>query len=172
MEKRIISLLLVLLLLTCILPAQAAGRADFFRRYKYGTLSLYENLVYGYSLGIYSKFEMASDEVLQEYFWPTLDESEKNGGDAVYDYRYWYSRDGVYSIEIQVKEQTYDSFETEIAMAPKYAELTADDYAPENEFKQLHDGVLRDTPAGQMLETAVSYIAFRRQCYPYRLCLL
>ena len=57
-------------------------------------------------------------------------------------------------------DNTYDSFETEIAMAPKYVELTADEYAPENELKQLHDGILRDTPAGQMLETAVSYISF------------
>ena len=160
MKKRIIPLLLILFLLTSTLPAQAAGSTSFFRRYQYGTLTLYENLVYGYSLGIYSKFEMASDEALQEYFWPTFEESEKNGGDAVYDYRYWYSRDGIYSIEIQVKEPTYDSFETEIAMAPKYVELTADEYAPENELKQLHDGILRDTPAGQMLETAVSYISF------------
>ena len=158
MKKRIISLLLILVLLTAVLPAQAA--TNFFRTYKYGSLMLYENLVYGYSLGIYAKFEMASDEILQEYFWPTFEESEKNGGDAVYDYRYWYSKDGIYSIEVQVKEPTYDSFETEIAMAPKYAELTAGDFEPENEFKQLHDGILRDTPAGQMLETAVSYIQF------------
>ena len=32
-------------------------------------------------------------------------------------------------------------------------------YTPEEQFKQLHDGILRDTPAGQMLEMAMSFVA-------------
>ena len=63
-------------------------------------------------------------------------------------------------LEIQVKEPTYETFAQEIEKAPYYAEelLKRQEDTQKQQVKQLHDGILRDTPAGQMLEMAISYL--------------
>ena len=155
MKKSALCLLLALLLL-CALPAQADTAADFYRQLQYGALTPYDNLAFGYGISVYGRFHMLSDEELDE-IWATLDENWQEGDDEIYDIRLWLLPDSRYQMEIQVKQPTYDSFQTEIEMAPQYAALVADNYAPENNMHQLHEGILRDTPAGQMLETAIAY---------------
>ena len=155
MKKSVCCLLLAAMLLLC-LPAQADKLNDMQRRIQYGTLALYENMVYGYSLGVYRRFVMADDDWTQS----RLEEADANyeeGDDRLYDIRAWYSTDARYVIDIQVKEPTCASFEEEIANAPHYAEKIADGFSEENHLRQLHDGILRETPAGVMLETAVAY---------------
>lgn len=155
MKKRVFCLAFALMLL-CALPAQADMAANFSRLLKYGTLVPYHNMVYGYSVSVYSKFTMLTDAELDD-LWANLDANREEGDDEIYDLRIWLSPDSRYQMEVQVKQPTYDSFETEVEMAPRYAELVADGYAPENHMRQLHGGILRDTPAGQMLETAIAY---------------
>lgn len=154
MMKRALCLLLVLFLL----PACALGDTalDFALRVRYGAMVDYENLAFDYALQIFSKFYMYPDETL-EAIWADMDETED--GDAVYDIRYWLSPDSAYLFHVQVKEPTYDSLETEIKNAPDYLSLVYDDLAESGctNITQLHDGVLRDTPAGQMLETAIAF---------------
>ena len=154
MKKRAFCLVLSLILLFCV-PVQADGR-NFFRRLQYGTLSPYENFVYHYSLKIYDRFEMIPDEML-DVLWQHLDEDHDENSDNVYDIRFWVSQDGRYQFETQVKEPTYASFDIEIAKAPEYADLVRDSYPEDSNLRMLHEGILRSTPAGDMLETAVAY---------------
>ena len=60
MKKRLVCLLLSIGLLFS-LPVQASASA-FYRRVQYGLLQSYENLVYDYSIKIYDRFVMTSDE--------------------------------------------------------------------------------------------------------------
>ena len=155
MNKRIFCLALALMLLFAA-SAQADGAGSYFRRVQYGTLVAYDNLVYGYSLGVYSRFIMLSDEQM-ESVWASIDENREEGDEEIYDLRIWFSPDLRYELEIQVKEPTYDSFDTEVANAAGYIDLIRDDFEPENNVRAVHDGVLRETPAGTMLETAIAY---------------
>lgn len=156
MKKRILSLLLCMLLLfSCTAQADTGG---FMRRIKYGMLSDYTNLVFGYTIGIYAKFSMIPEAQMR----PMWDEIEKDlksdpEADRVYDLRCWISPDSRFQFQIQVKEPTYKSFAVELENAPYYADAIAGEYGPEEELKQLHEGIVRETPMGQMLETAISY---------------
>lgn len=154
MKKRAFCLLLAAVLLFC-LSAQASG-AGFFRHLQYGDLAPYENMVFGYSLSVYERFEMLSDELLDQY-WQHIEEEADPDADEIYDFRIWFSQDGRYEFQVQVKEPTYDSFATEIEKAPDYLELVRDQYPEDSHVRMLHEGKLRDTSAGQMLETALAY---------------
>ena len=155
MKKRVFCLALALMLLFAV-SAQADGAKSYYRRVQYGTLMPYDNLVYGYSLGVYSRFIMLNDEQM-ESVWADIDANHEEGDEELYDLRIWVAPDLRYEFEIQVKEPTYDSFETEVANAAGYIDLVRDGFAPENHVRQLHDGILRETPAGTMLETAIAY---------------
>ena len=154
MKKRVFCLLLALSMCLC-LSAQAVG-SSFYRHLQYGNLVSYENLVYGYSLRIFEGFEMLDDESLDHY-WQHLQESQKEGSDEIYDIRIWIPKDNRYEFSVEVKQPTYDSFETEIAKAPEYLDLVRDGYPEESNVRMLHDGIVRDTSAGRMLETAIAY---------------
>ena len=155
MKKRAFILLLVLLL-TCSVTAQAGLGDRFYRHFLYGSPSSYENMVYHYGLDIFDRFQMLSDEALEQ-IWAEREANAKEGDDALYDFRIWISPDEKYEFEVQVKEPTYDSFETELEMAPRYLELISDGFSPENNVRMIHEGKLRSTKAGKMLETAIAY---------------
>lgn len=156
MKKRVFCLLLALMLL-CTVPAMASqDTAAFLRHFRYGQLTEYENMAFQYAVGIYGKFWMYSDEALEE-FMMDLEENASEDDEELYDLRVWVSPDRRYAVEIQVKEPTYESFAVEVEKAAEVAAKEQKYYEPEQELKQLHDGILRDTPAGQMLETAMSY---------------
>ena len=151
MEKKIALLLAALLLVTG--TAFAAG--SFQNRLKYGHLQTYDNMVFDYSIGVYSGFYMLSDEYTAEMM---AGYGEGEEADEIYDLRVWISSDYAYQLEVQVKEKTYASFEEEIARAPEYYDIIKDGYAEENQLKQLHEGIVRDLPTGRMLEMATSYV--------------
>lgn len=155
-RQRFMAMLAALLMVCCAASAQAVDLTSM-RNMKYGTLISYKNCVYGYELSVCSRFYMYSDEVITQYL-KQIDAQESDA-DYIYDARVWLSYDSAYALEVHVKEATYDSFETEVANAPNYAQQAAEHYTPEEQFTQLHDGVLRDTSAGQMLEMAFSYLA-------------
>ncbi len=155
MKKRLLSLLLVFLLLMLCCPAQA-DISNFFLRTRYGQLTSYENIPFRYALKVYSGFSMYSDEKLNE-MWNNLQLKEDD--DEIYDFRYWLSPDNTYEFQVQVKEQTYDSFATEVSKAPEYISLIEDSMTAAGYFniRQLHNGILRATPEGKMLETAYAF---------------
>lgn len=155
-QKRFAAFLMAAVLLLCAGSAQALGN-KMMGNIKYGVPVPYENLVYGYALNVHARFDMYGDAVM-EYYLNQIDEAQSEDDDYIYDARVWRSPDAKYLLEIQVKKPTYETFAQEIENAPRYAELMKDHYTPEEQFKQLHDGILRDTPAGQMLEMAVSYL--------------
>lgn len=158
MKNRVFCLILGLCLL--IASSASAWTAEgFYRRTQYGEMESYQNIPFDYELSLYNQFYMVDDETLDQ-FWAHIDAEHKDTDDDIYDLRVWYSADGRYQFEVQVKQPTYDSFETEIAKAPEYMALMKDNYDPESNPKQLHDGILRETPAGTMLETAISYDIF------------
>ena len=154
MKKRAFCLFLCLAMAFCFSAQASSG--SFYRHLQYGMLVPYENYVYHYSLKVFDRFEMVPDEFL-EPFWEHWDAEKSEDDDEIYDIRFWLSQDGRYELEVQVKQPSYDSFETEIAKAPEYADLVADGYAEENHLRMIHDGILRSTPAGDMLEIAVAY---------------
>ena len=145
-RKRFAAFLMAAMLLLCAGSAQAVGN-KLLGNIKYGVPVPYENRVYGYSLDVYSRFDMFGDAVIAEQL-AQLDEEQDEIDDYIYDARVWRSPDAKYLLEIQVKKPTYETFAQEVQ----------DQFTPEQQFKQLHDGILRDTPAGQMLEMAVSYL--------------
>lgn len=152
-RQRLMAMLAALLIVCCAAGAQAADLATL-RNMKYGTLTSYKNCVYGYELSVFSRLYMCSDEVLEQYLNQIDEQAQGTDADYIYDARIWLAYDSAYVLEVHVKEPTYDSFETEVAHAPDYAQTAAENYTPEEQFTQLHAGVLRDTPAGQMLEMA------------------
>ena len=155
MKKRVFSLFLLLVLLTLTCSAQA-DISNFFLRTRYGQLISYENLPFRYAIKVYGGFTMFSDDQLNA-IWSSTGIAEEE--DEVYDFRCWLSPDNTYEFQVQVKEQTYDSFETEIARAPEYITLVESDMEAAGYFniRQLHNGILRDTPEGDMLETAYAF---------------
>lgn len=155
-QKRFAAFLMAAVLLLCAGSAQALGN-KMMGNIKYGVPVPYENLVYGYALNVHARFDMYGDAVM-EYYLKQLDEEQDENDDYIYDARVWRSPDSKYALEVHVKEPTYESFAQELENAPRYAELAQDQFTPEQQFKQLHDGILRDTPAGQMLEMAISYL--------------
>ena len=155
MKKRILCIAISLLLLMSLTPAQAKIN-NFYLRTRYGQLAPYENLVYNYAIDVSSGFYMYSDAQLNS-LWENYTFEE--GEEQVYDFRYWFSPDRTYEFQVQVKEQTYDSFATEVQNAPRYIFIMEDDMLARGytNIRQLHDGILRDTPEGQMLETAYAF---------------
>ena len=155
MKYKLLCLALCLLLIFSCLPAQAAFN-NFYLRTRYGQLVSYENFPYCYAIDVYSGFYMYSDDQLNA-LWENYDNNDDDD-DEIYDFRYWISPDRTYEFLIQVKEQTYASFEEEIAHAPYFIDNMMDDLraAGFEDIRQLHPGILRDTPEGQMLETAYS----------------
>ena len=156
MKKRAVIFILILLLISGCIPAQARPLNLFYVRTNYGQLVSYENIPYRYAINVYEGFHMYSEEALNA-IWADMEQDEDD--DYIYDFRYWVSPDNTFRLTIQVKEQTYDSFATEIAKAPQYADtirpkIEALGYT---DLKLLHEGVLRQTPEGMMLETAYSY---------------
>lgn len=149
--------ILCTLFLFISLPAQAQIN-NFYLRTRYGQLVPYENLVFNYSIDVYSGFYMFSDTQLNT-LWDNLQLDETD--DMVYDFRYWISPDNTYEFQVQVKEQTYDSFEAEVLHAPEFVALAQDDLKAQGftNIRQLHNGILRDTPEGKMLETAYALTA-------------
>lgn len=157
-QKRFGAFLMAAVLLLCAGSAQALGN-KMMGNIKYGVPVPYENLVYGYALNVHARFDMYGDAVM-EYYLKQLDEEQDENDDYIYDARVWRSPDAKYLLEIQVKEPTYETFAQEIEKAPYYAEelLKRQEDTQKQQVKQLHDGILRDTPAGQMLEMAISYL--------------
>ncbi|MBQ9198184.1 MAG: hypothetical protein IJ157_13240 [Clostridia bacterium] len=155
MKKRVFCLLLSLALMVCF-TAQADGIGSFYRHMQYGTLTPYENFVYHYALKVFSRFEMLSDDYL-ELLMQHIDETRDEDSEETYDIRIWLSQDGRYQFDVQVKQPTYATFAEEIEKAPQYLELTRDNYAEDSNVRMLHEGILRSTPAGDMLETAIAY---------------
>lgn len=152
MKKRILCIVLSLLMLFSLTPAHAVFD-NFFLRTRYGKLVPYENLVFNYAIDVFNGFTMYSDDQLNA-LWEDIEPDKDE--DELYDFRYWSSPDRTYLFQIQVKEQTYDSFATEVQKAPDYLSLFEDDMLAHGYYniRQLHDGILRDTPEGQMLEIA------------------
>lgn len=155
MKKHVFCIVLCIFLLLSA-SAQAWEATGFYRRGRYGELETYQNLSFDYELGMYSQFIMLDDDALNA-LWDELDANRKEGDDEVYDIRIWYSSDGRYQFEVEVKQPTYDSFGTELINAPDYLALVESDYAPESHVQMLHDGILHKTPSGTMLETALTY---------------
>lgn len=158
MKRKRFAAFLMAAMLLCAGSAQAVGN-KLLGNIKYGVPVPYENRVYGYSLDIYSRFDMFGDAMIAEQL-AQLDEEQDEIDDYIYDARVWRSPDAKYLLEIQVKEPTYETFAQEIEKAPYYAEelLKRQEDTQKQQVKQLHDGILRDTPAGQMLEMAISYL--------------
>ena len=155
MKKKCMCLLLSLVLLILCLPAQA-DISNFFLRTRYGQLLSYENIPFRYAIQVYGGFSMYSDDKLNQ-MWSNI--ALEEGDDEIYDFRYWLSPDNAYEFQVQVKEQTYDFFATEVANAPGYIALIEENMKAAGYFniRQLHEGILRDTPEGQMLETAYAF---------------
>lgn len=158
MKRKRFAAFLMAAMLLCAGSAQAVGN-KLLGNIKYGVPVPYENRVYGYSLDVYSRFDMFGDAMIAEQL-AQLDEEQDEIDDYIYDARVWRSPDAKYLLEIQVKEPTYETFAQEIEKAPYYAEelLKRQEDTQKQQVKQLHDGILRDTPAGQMLEMAISYL--------------
>lgn len=124
MKKQLLCILLAFSLLFSCVPAQARPLSNFFVRMRYGQLVPYENIPFRYAIDVYNGFRMYSEAEL-DTLWANLELDEDD--DEVYDFRYWMSPDNTYEFVVQVKEQTYDSFATEIAHAPDYISLMMDD---------------------------------------------
>lgn len=153
-RKQIMAFVMAAVLILCAGGAQAAVGGKLPGNIKYGVQVPYENRVYGYALDVYSRFHMYGDAAT-EMLLAQLEEQDEQS-EQLYDIRMWTSPDSKYQLLVQVKQPSCVSFAQEIENAPHYAERMQDQFTPEQQFRQLHDGILRDTPAGQMLEIASS----------------
>ncbi len=156
--KKAMAILLVLMLL----PVAALGESmemtelEQLRRQVSFTWTRYENRVYGFAFSIPDSFAAMEETKLKEWLDNVQQEEE---GDDIYDIRYWDANDGTLSFETQVKEPTYESFEVELSKAPDYLSFIQEDYdaAGYQNLRMLHEGVVRKTPLGDMLEMAIQY---------------
>ena len=73
-RKRFAAFLMAAMLLLCAGSAQAVGN-KLLGNIKYGVPVPYENRVYGYSLDVYSRFDMFGDAVIAEHL-AQLDEKQ------------------------------------------------------------------------------------------------
>ena len=120
----------------------------------------YENPVLGYSLRVPKALVSLPDSDLAEI----LDNAHSRVGfgedDYLYDVRIWgmaASASDTLVLEVQLKKCTHTDFETEVANAPNYSERQEAQQAEQGNdvsITMLHDGILRETPAGTMLEMA------------------
>ena len=146
-RKQIAVFVMAAALMLCAGSAQAVG-GKLLGNIKYGVQVPYENRVYGYALDVYSRFHMYGDAASEQLL--------AKQDEQLYDIRIWSSPDTKCLLVVQVKQPSCVSFAQEIENAPHYAERMQDQFTPEQQFRQLHDGILRDTPVGQMLEIASS----------------
>jgi len=158
MKKKLLVFICIMSMLFSCLPGQASTLNNFFIRTRYGTLALYQNYPYHYELGVYEGFFIYPEEYLDE-LWADISTEENKDEDEIYDFRIWASPDRNYIFQIQVKEQTHNSFATEVEKAPDFLKirgpmLEAEGYT---NLRQLHDGIIRETPEGDMLEIAYSF---------------
>ena len=162
--NKILCLLFSAMLLCGCVSAHAAG-LSFQQRRLYGSMVSYENIPYCYALEVFAGFSMYTDDQLNE-MWKMYGQDEDS--DVVHDIRCWISPDRTYEFLIQVKEQTYESFEEEVKNAPNYISSMEEEMKSMGYFniRQLHDGVLRKTPEGNMLETAYSFSLPRKNADP------
>jgi hypothetical protein len=151
-----LALFLVILLLAPIaalaastaLP-EALPSADEYAKLM-GTTKNYENRVYGYTLNIPAAFYSLTDDELKQLF-------DGSGTNDVYDMRYFISGEYMLSFEVQVKVPSYSSFTEECANAAAYIDiLKSGGYT--DPFL-VHEGIVRQTPIGSMLEMAYGYMS-------------
>jgi len=154
MKKLLAISLCAFLLLGCA-SAHAAG-LSFYQRKLYGSLVPYENIPFCYAIDVFASFSMFSDDQLNER-WEMYEPDESS--DEIYDIRCWLSPDRTYEFQVQVKEQTYASFEEEVKNAPNYISSMEDEMKAlgYSNIRQLHNGLIRRTPEGDMLETAYTF---------------
>lgn len=147
------------LLIAVLMPLCAVAEELYLPSMAEAGSSGYNNTYLGYSLQIPSYLSFLGEDFAAEN---TAYINENNGEDDdwVYDVHYWaaFITEKDYMLfGVQLKECTYDSFETEVAMAPQYAAISNAQLqaaGSDSVVTQLHDGILRDTPMGPMLETA------------------
>lgn len=150
--KKLILILAILLLMPTAAPAASSIVPDrqLPSPEEYALLmentANYENRVYGYSLDIPNAFYMLSEDELQQLF---------DGSSDIYDMRYFVSSEYMLSIEVQVKVPTYSSFEEECANAATYIDILKSWGAKEPFL--VHEGLIRKTQLGSMLEMAYGY---------------
>ena len=156
MKKKLLIAVCILAMLLSCMPAQASTLNNFFVRTRYGELALYQNYPYHYEIGVYEGFYMYPEAYLDE-LWADMDTTEEE--DEIFDFRLWTSPDRIYTLQIQVKEQTYDSFATEVKQAPHYMDLRGPVLEAEGytNIRPLHSGIIRKTPVGDMLEIAYAF---------------
>ena len=111
-RKRFAAFLMAAMLLLCAGSAQAVGN-KLLGNIKYGVPVPYENRVYGYSLDVYSRFDMFGDAVIAEHL-AQLDEKQNEDDDYIYDVRIWRSPDSKYMFDVQLKTPTCETFAQEI----------------------------------------------------------
>lgn len=123
---------------------------------------LYDNSYLGYSLRVWEYFTAVPDAANQDQL-KLIQENEAEDDDHVYDVRYWVvavTENEYMTFCVQLKERSCETFEQEVANAAVYAEI-ANAKLPEDgslgHYENVHEGILRDTPAGQMLETAYRF---------------
>ena len=109
----------------------------------------YENLVYQYAFSLPGEFQ--AEEPYSDYSQPEM----------VYENRDWYSPDGSYRFYFQLKKPTYAGMDEEIAMLPRYLDLIGPSVESVGgrglRFVHEDPAVMRELPAGRMLENATQY---------------
>jgi hypothetical protein len=152
--NKILWVMIILLLMPLTAPAASSIAPDWQlpSPEEYALLmektSHYENRVFGYSLDIPAAFYMLTEDELQQLF-------DGSNGSDVYDMRYFVSSEYMLSFEVQVKVPTYSSFEEECANAASYIDLLKG-WGVKEPFL-VHEGLLRKTQLGNMLEMAYGY---------------
>ncbi len=157
--------LLLTLCIAALLPLGAhaesfldRSRSAFISKADRAQWTTYDNRYCGYSLQLPTGYESYSDQELAD----SLERNQADGEDEdqLYDIRIWMDRNSSTMLMIQMKECTYGSFEEECAKAPYYAEYMKEEWESDETMlspRMYHEGILRDTPLGMMLETCYQY---------------
>ena len=120
----------------------------------------YNDTYLGYSLRIPDFLGTVTDAYMKQRLDRMNEGKTPDSEDYVYDSHLWgvqVSSDGVLILEIQLKKCTNESFEKEVEMAPRYEEIEnamLEEEGSSTRITQLHNGLLRETPMGTMLEMA------------------
>ena len=126
----------------------------------------YSDTYLGYSLRIPDFLVKVNDTYLRQYLESMNEGKTPDSADYVYDSHLWgtqVSSESAMIFEIQLKKCTNESFEKEVEMAPRYDEIEnamLEETGSSTRIAQLHNGILRETPMGTMLEMAytVNYL--------------
>ncbi len=161
MKRKVTAALSVLLTLCMLLPLCGQALQVQLPEVTESNSSPYADPVLGYSFRIPDYLT----PLPEEYEKLLLDEQnkEKEFGDEEwhYDVQAWFtpvSSGEMLFFEVTLKKCSNESFENEVAQAPYYAENARKQFSEagrDAHITMLHDGILRETPAGQMLEIAV-----------------